>query len=128
MGHNLKSQMEMALQHAISQDLVVIADEGKVGGLVRLIVRLPDCQPVVARERGPREFGQIPPSELQLVAGLVRIGREYELERCSEEHLRAVLKAFDLRRFTKGIRTTLLDVLERRYPYVEAALEEMSPE
>ena len=128
MGHKLKSQMDKALQHAISQNLVVIADEGKVGGFVRLIVRLPVCQPVVARERGPREFGQIPPSELQFVAGLVRIGREYELERGSEEHLRAVLKAFDLRRFTKGIRTTLLDVLERRYPYVEAALEELSPQ
>ena len=128
MGKSLKSLMNKALQHAIRQDQALITDEWEVGGLVRSIVRSPDSQPVVARERGPRGFDQIPPSELQLVASLVRIGREDELEHGSEEHLRAVLKAFDLRRFTKGIRITLLEVLERRYPYVDAAFEEMAPE
>lgn len=131
MGKSLKHQMNKALQHAISHDRVLMADEwGEwgVGGFVRSIVRSPDSQQVVARERGPRGFDQIPPSELQLVAGLVRIGREYELEPGSEEHLRAVLKVLDVRRFTPRIGSTLLDVLERRYPYVEAILEEKSPE
>lgn len=128
MGKSLKHLLNKALQDAIHQDRVLVEDEWGVGGYVRSTVRLPDSQPVVARERGPREFDLIPPSELQLVAVLVRKGREDELEHGSDEHLRAVLKAFDLRRFTKGIRTTLLNVLERRYPYVEASLEEMSPE
>ena len=127
MGRELKRRMNKALQHAISQDLVVIADELGVGGFVRSTVRLRDCQPVVARERGPRKFRQIPPSELQLVADLVRIGREHELERGSDKHLHAVLNAFDLRRLTKGIKAKLLEVLKRHYPYVEAALEEMTP-
>ena len=127
MGHKLKRLMNMALEHAISQDLVRIADEWGDGEFIRYTVWLPDSQRVVARERGPREFGQIPPSELLLVAGLVRKGREDELELGSEEHLRAVLKAFDVWRFTKGIRATLLEVLENRYQYVEAALDEMSP-
>ncbi len=131
MGHALKRLMNKALQHAIRQDLILMADEwGEwgVGGFVGSIVRSPDSQQVVARERGPREFDQIPPSELKLVAGLVRIGREDELERGSDKHIRAVLKAFDVRRLTTRIGSTLLDVLERPYPYVEASLEKMSPE
>ena len=124
MGKSLKHQMNKSLQHAISHDRVLVEDEWGVGGFIHSTVRPPDSQPVVARERGPRKFDQIPPSELQLVAGLVRIGREDELERGSEEHLRAVLKSLNLGRLTKGFITTMLDVLECRYPYVEAILEE----
>ena len=122
MGRNLKRQMNWALQHAIRGGVVVTEDELSVGGLVRSIVRTSGTQPVVARRRGPRQFDEIPPSELQLVARQVRLGREDELEFGSDEHLRAVLKALDLQRLTTNIGTTLLDVLERRYPYVDEAL------
>ena len=49
------------------------------------------------------------------------LGREDEFEFGSDEHLRAVLKEFDLRRLTTRVGTTLLDVLERRYPHVDEA-------
>ena len=97
-------------------------DEWREDEAVRLVVRSPDSPLVIARRRGPRQFDEIPPSELQLVARQVRLGREEELEFGSDEHLRAVLKAFDLRRLTTRIGTTLLDVLERQYPYVDEAL------
>ncbi|WP_419941177.1 DUF4011 domain-containing protein [Candidatus Palauibacter sp.] len=122
MGRNLKGQMNRALQHAIRRGFVVTEDEWSVGGLVRLIVRSPDSQWVIARRRGPRRFDEIPPSELQFVARQVRLGREDELEFGSDEHLRAVLNAFDLQRLTTRIGATLLDVLERRYSYVDEAL------
>ena len=124
MGRDLKRRMNKALQYAVRRSLVVSEDEWSVGGLVRSIVRSPDSQPVVARERGPREFHQIPPSELQLVARQLRIGYEDVLEFGSDEHLRTVLKAFGGRRLTTRIRTTLVDVLECPYSYVDLALRE----
>ena len=47
------------------------------------------------------------------------LGREDEFGFGSDEHLRAVLKEFDLKRLTTRIGTTLLDVLDRRYPHVD---------
>ena len=123
MGRNLKRRMNRALQHALRRGLVETEDEWSVGGSVRIIVRSRYSPPVIARQRGPRRFDEIPPSELQLVARQVRLGREDELEFDSDEHLRAVLKAFQLQRLTTRIGTTLHDVLERPYPYVDAALE-----
>jgi len=36
----------------------------------------------------------------------------------TDEHLRAVLECFDLKRLTTQVGTTLLEILERRIPYV----------
>ena len=121
LGRVLKRQLNKALQHAIRRGLVVTEDEWNVGGLVRAIVRSTHSPPVVARRRGPRRFDEIPPSELQLVARQALSGREDEFEFGSDEHLRAVLHALDLKRLTTRIGTTLLDVLERRYPHVDEA-------
>ena len=43
----------------------------------------------------------------------------YHLVSGSEEHLRSVLKCFDLKRLTTQVRTTLLEILERNFPYVD---------
>ena len=123
MGGDLKRRMNRALQYAIRRGLMVTEDEWRVGGMLRLIVRSPHAPPVIARRHGPRQFDEIPPSELQLVAHQVRLGREDELKFGSDEHLRAVLKAFQLQRLTTRIGMTLLDVLEWPYPYVDEALE-----
>ena len=119
LGPVLKRRLNKALQHAIRRGLVVTEDEWNVGGLVSTIVRSTHSPPIVARRRGPRQFNEIPPSELQLVARQVLMGREDEFELGSDEHLRAVLEEFDLKRLTTGIGTTLLDVLERRHPHVD---------
>jgi hypothetical protein len=43
----------------------------------------------------------------------------------SDEHLRAVLECFDLKRLTTQVGTTLLDVMERSFPYVDEFLSGM---
>ena len=122
MGGELKRQMDRGLQHAIQLGLVVKEDEWGEGELVRSIVRSPDVSAVVVRERGPRSFEEIPPSELQLVARRLLMEPEGGFEPGSEAHLRAVLASFDLRRLTTSVGVKLLDVLERYYTYVDEAL------
>ena len=114
MGHELKSTMNKALAHAIRQGRVVSEDEAGKGGLLFSVVRVKGSPPIRLRSRGPRSFEEIPPSELQVVA-------RYLLERHgfasgSDEHLRAVLECFDLKRLTTQVGTTLLEILERRFP------------
>ena len=122
LGRVLKSKLNQALRRAHQRGYLVTEDEWGEGKPVRFIVRPVDGEPVVARERGPREFPELPPSELQLVARLVHRERADELDFGSEEHLRAVLAKFGLRRLTKQVRTALVDALERPYPHVSAAL------
>ena len=123
MGGEIKRLMNKALQHAIRRNLVVKEDEWGVGGLVRSIARSPDTPPVIARKRGPRNFDEIPPSELQLVARQLLLDRMNDFEFGSEAHLKAVLDVFELRRLTTPVRVKLRDILKRRYPYVDEVLE-----
>ncbi|MEO6486776.1 MAG: AAA domain-containing protein [Thermoanaerobaculia bacterium] len=120
MGHELKSTMNKALSHAIRQGRVVCEDEAGKSGILFSVVRVKGSSPIRLRSRGPRSFEELPPSELQVVA-------RYLLERNdfssgSDEHLRAVLECFDLTRLTTQVGTTLLEVLERSFPYVDEFL------
>lgn len=124
LGRVLKSKLNQALWRAQQHGQLATEDEWGEGKLVRSIVRPVEAAPVIARERGPREFTDLPPSELQLVARLVHRRREDEFDVASEEHLRAVLAELELRRLTTQVRKTLLDVLERSYPHVDTALAE----
>ena len=110
-----------ALQHAIRQGRVVLEDEMGSGGFVDSTVRSAGAPAVVLRERGPRDFEEIPPSELQLVAR--RLVRDQGFKSGSDAHLRAVLEFFDLRRLTVQVGTRMLDILARRYPYVDELLD-----
>jgi len=120
MGHELKSAMNKALSHAIGQGSVVHEDESGKGGFLYSVVRKKGSPPIKLRSRGPRAFEEIPPSELLVVAKhlLVRHG----LAAGSDEHLRAVLECFDLKRLTTQVGTTLLEILEEGFPYVDEFL------
>ena len=120
MGKDIKKSMNKALQQAISQGRVLPEDETDKGGLVYSIVRSAGYPPVVPRNRGPRRFEEIPPSELQLVAR--RLSRDTGATPGSEPHLRDVLDLFDLKRLTAQVKSILLDALDRRYPYVDDVL------
>ena len=122
MGRGLKRMMDKALLHAIRQGFVIKEDEWGSADLVRSIVRSPDAPPVIVRARGPRVFDEIPPSELQLVARQLLVGRQGEFEFGSETHLKAVLGVFDLSRLTTPVGVKLLDVLKRQYSYVDETL------
>ncbi|MGB9104905.1 MAG: hypothetical protein WCC59_09110, partial [Terriglobales bacterium] len=123
MGHELKSTMNKALWHAIRQGRVICEDEAGKSGIFFSVVRVKGSPPIRLRSRGPRSFEELPPSELQVVA-------RYLLERHSfpsgsDEHLRAVLECFDLKRLTTQVGTTLLEILERSFPYVDEFLSDM---
>jgi very-short-patch-repair endonuclease len=123
MGHELKSTMNKALSRAIQQGRVICEDEAGKGGFLFSIVRAKGSPAIRLRSRGPRSFEEIPLSELQVVA-------RYLLERDSflagsEEHLRAVLECFDLKRLTQHVGTTFREALERSLPYVDEYLASM---
>ena len=112
MGGELKRSMNRALQHAIRQGRVAKEDESGTGGLVYSIVRITGTPATVLRERGPRTFKEIPPSELQLMAR--QLSQDEGFESGSDDHLRAVLESFGLKRLTAQLRLRFSDMLVAR--------------
>ena len=98
MGHELRSTMNKALANAIRQGRVLSEDERGKRGLLYSVVRVKGSPPIKLRSRGPRTFEEIPPSELQTVA--TYLAERRNLKSGSDEHLRAVLECFDLKRLT----------------------------
>jgi hypothetical protein len=90
-----------------------IAPENEPGtsGLILSTVRSNGSPLVKLRCRGPRTE-EIPPGELRAVARYLSEGRQ--LRSGSNEHLRAILECFDLKRLTAQVGTTLLEILDRR--------------
>jgi very-short-patch-repair endonuclease len=117
MGQELKSTMNKALAHALRQGRLASENEVTERGLLFSVVRVNGSPPIKLRTRGPRSFEEIPPSELQVVA-MYLVERD-GFSSGSDEHLRAVLECFDLKRLTTQVGTTLLEILERRFPYVD---------
>ena len=117
LGHELRSTMNKALANAIRQDQIVPEDELGKGGLLLTIVRIKGTAPVNVRQRGPRRFEEIPPSELQLVARFLL--ERHDMNPGSDEHLRALLECFHLRRLTTQVGTELLEILDRKFSYVD---------
>jgi hypothetical protein len=121
MGHELRSMMNKALANAIRQGRVISEDETNKGGLLFSVVRLKGSAPIKLRSRGPRSFEEIPPSELQAVARCLAERRGLAIG--GDEHLRVVLEYFDLKRLTTQVSAALLEILGRRYAYVDDALK-----
>ena len=124
MGHELKSIMNKALAHAIREGLIISEDEREKGGLLFSVVRVKGSPPIKLRTRGPRTFDEIPPSELNAVARY--LAECHGLSFGSEEHMRAVLDWFDLKRLTTQVGTSLRDILNRQISYVDDFLNEIT--
>jgi hypothetical protein len=120
MGHELRSAMNKALAHAIRQGRLVSKNEANDRGLLFSVVRMSGSPPIRLRRRGPRSLEEIPPSELQVVA--MYLAERHGFSSGSDQHLRAILERFDLTRLTTQVSTTLLKILERRFPYVDEFL------
>lgn len=120
MGHELRSAMNKALAHAIRQGRLVSENEANDRGLLFSVVRVNGSPPIRLRSRGPRSLEEIPPSELQVVA--MYLADRHGFSSGSDQHLRAVLERFDLTRLTTQVGKTLLEILERRFPYVDEFL------
>ncbi len=117
MGHELKSTMNKALANAIRQGHVVSEEETGVRGLLNSVIRTKDSPAIKLRTRGPRTFEEIPPSELLVVARYLEEQRKFTAG--SDEHLRAILECFDLKRLTTQVGTSLLEIIERKITYVD---------
>lgn len=123
LGHDLRSTMNKALQNAIRQGRVISEDESGKGGLLFSVVRMTGTPPIRLRARGTRTFEEIPPSELQIVAKY--LVQRHGLESGSDRHLRATLETFDLKRLTTQVGTSLIEILEKHYPYVDEHLNKI---
>jgi very-short-patch-repair endonuclease len=117
MGHELKSTMNKALAHAIHQGRLVSENEANHSDLLFSVIRVHGTPAIRLRSRGPRAFEEIPPSELQVVAR--HLIERHGFSSGSDEHLRAVLECFDLKRLTTQVSAALLEILERRFLYVD---------
>ena len=112
--------MNKALADAIRRERVVAEEESGIRGLLYSVVRLKGSVPIKVRRRGARSFEEIPPSELQAVARYLQ--ERDSLELGSDGHLRAILECYDLKRLTTQVGTTVLEILEREFPYVDDAI------
>jgi hypothetical protein len=117
MGHELKSTMNKALAHAFRQGRIVSENEANQSGSLFSVIRVHGTAPIRLRSRGPRAFEEIPPSELQVVAR--HLIDRHGFSPGSDEHLRAVLECFDLKRLTTQVGAALREILERRFPYAD---------
>jgi very-short-patch-repair endonuclease len=109
LGGELKSTMNKALANAVRQGRVISENEPGTSGLLLSTVRLHESPPVKMRRRGPRSFEKIPPGELRVVGHHLSETRDIGFG--SNEHLRAILECFDLKRLTTQVETTLLEIL-----------------
>lgn len=112
LGGELKSTMNKALASAVRQGRVISENEPGKRGFILSTVRGRGTDPVKLRRRGPRTFEEIPAGELR-AAGKY-LAETCHLEPGSDEHLRAILECFDLKRLTTQTGTTILEPLDHR--------------
>jgi hypothetical protein len=75
-------------------------------------VRSKGAPAVKSRRRGPRSFDEIPPGELREVGQY--LSDILVMTPGSEEHLRAILESFDLRRLTPQVSRAMLEALNAK--------------
>ncbi|MBC8206405.1 MAG: DUF4011 domain-containing protein [Kiritimatiellaeota bacterium] len=113
MGKDLKRLMNRALQHAIDNLGVIKDDELGSGGLLYSIVRLPENSTPRLRTLGDRTIDEIPLVELKAASNLILT--EEKLVVGSEEHCRAILNLYGLKRLTDHTRETILSAINKKY-------------
>jgi hypothetical protein len=104
--------MNKARSSAIRQGNVISENDPGVSGLLFSTVRIKGSPPVRLRCRGSRTFEEIPPAELRAASKLV--SETLHLKTGTDDHLRAILEYFDLKRLTAQVGTTLLEIRDRR--------------
>ena len=125
MGHEIKATMQQALQTAMRVGQIESFNETDDNDLMSHTMRATGTPPLVIRTRGDRLFEEITPSEIQFVAKYLSKTRGLSVG--SDEHLRAVLEFFDLKRLTTQVGSGILDILQKELPHVDALLEQLSP-
>jgi hypothetical protein len=114
LGGELKSIMNRALTIAIRQGRISSVNEAGQTGVIRSTVFVKGRPAVVLRTRGPRTFEEIPPSELRAASEHLLSQLVFPPE--SDEHLRAILEFYGLKRLTTQVGAALLDMLKEDSP------------
>ncbi|MGD9617665.1 MAG: DUF4011 domain-containing protein [Alphaproteobacteria bacterium] len=111
LGGELRTALNRALAQAVKDGRVISENEPGVTGLIYSTVRPQNIPPVRLRLRGPRTFEEIPPGELRAAAK--HVFRDEHMSWADEEHLRAILELFELKRLTAQVGRRLIEILER---------------
>ena len=109
MGGELRRTFSRALKSAMTGGLVRLVECTDPASLNAVVV-MPDGPEARVRERGPRSLEQIPDTELRALSR--QLGELYPVS--SDEHLRAILDYYDLKRLTTNTKDRLLDALAGR--------------
>jgi very-short-patch-repair endonuclease len=112
LGGELKSTMNRALATAVRQGRVVSESPPGRSGLILSTVRSKGTPAVSPRRRGPRSFDEIPPGELRAVGSY--LSDILAMTPGSDEHLRAILESFDLKRLTPQVSTAIREALNAK--------------
>jgi len=112
LGVELKSVMNRALAAAARQGRVISENPPGRSGLILSTVRSKGAPAVKPRRRGPRSFDEIPPGELRAVGE--HLSDVLVMTPGSDEHLRAILESFDLKRLTPQIGAAIREALNAR--------------
>lgn len=121
MGHEIKATMQQALQTAMKAGQIESVNEMSDNDLMSHTMRAAGTEPLIIRTRGDRSFEEITPSEIQFIARY--LSKTLGLSIGSDEHLRAVLGFFDLKRLTTHVGSGILDTLQKDLPHVDSLLE-----
>ena len=108
-GRHVKQALNRALGDLERRRIVTIDREGPGNGYARATVRLADNPQTVLRDRGDRDFGEIPIDELAQMYRLVRSENPGEDE---EEIRRELLTRYGLTRMTTRVREKLLEAAQ----------------
>jgi len=111
-GKNYRTALHRALHRAERDGYLVTRDELHVRDFDEWIVRLTGAPVAIVRRRGPREFSEIPASEL---AALMQELSAKEPALTGIELYREVLGFYETRRMTENIAKTLQHVDNNRH-------------
>lgn len=116
-----RSRLESALSTGLSRKTILAEQEHAGSGRDRLVIRSASTPQVIVRTRGPREFDEIPPSE---IAEVMRRALALDGRQSTEETYRRILDHYQLVRMTKGIVAELNRVRDK---FLKTAAEKRDP-
>lgn len=103
-GRHVQTSLAGALSRLVKDNRVIIENENRQPGQLHGTARVLGKDRVLLRERGPRSFDEIPPSE---IATHLRAIREDLIDPTEEELGRELLDRYGLVRMTQAVRATL---------------------
>jgi superfamily I DNA and/or RNA helicase/very-short-patch-repair endonuclease len=119
MGNEIKATMIQAFKAALKRNDIECVNETDSDDFLSYTVRSFGSEMITIRTRGDRSLEEITPSEIQFVAKY--IAQKYKFSSGSDEHLKALLEFFELKRLTTQSGTLILEALKKNMPYVDEA-------